>query len=499
MASDSSLSDETMSEQGISPDNDHHDITSEISQTASRAQGTVDQSSTSDSSHQEDTAGSESPDSFTPRIQRADSSLDPRSCWICLQSEKEDTARSSRWRSPCACRLQAHEACLLDWVAEEERPKPGSPAKMTVQCPQCRTRIKMLGPRSYFLPIFRRFQGLRSMAVIPATGVCLAGALAICCHVHGRLTVLAVLGPNESRKLFYALGANTPIAWWWTVTLIPPSLLVSRMSYGRNFFGFLPFVLLSSGYASGRTLHLQVGEMWPPSSLVTLSLLPWAKVTYDTLYKYLFAKKESAWIKEVQHRRSEDAQDDDEQAPNEQQNANQEAAVEGDGQVIELGFEVELEDDEEDAEPPAAVEQQEDRQQNDRPAVGEPQGPGQQQGVQERRQGGINAANAVPIILNVLLEKTLGALFFPFAAAAVGQTLKLTLPLRWVASPKTAWWGRPKATGFLQTQFGRTVAGGCLFVVLRDSVSLYSKFRMAQLHRQRRIANYDAKKREYLD
>lgn len=454
-------------------------------------------------------------------FQRTDSSLDPRSCWICLQSEKEDTPRTSRWRSPCACRLQAHEACLLDWVAEEERPRPGRSAKTNVQCPQCRTSIKVIRPRSYFLPVLRRFQGLRSMAVLPATGICLFGALFICCYEHGKYTVLAVLGPTEGRMLLSETGDNPAITRLLILPLIPLGLLLSRTPYGRKILPLFPFMLLGS---NGETTQLRIDDLWPPSHLTTLAFIPWARFAYDKVYDYLFAQRASAWVKEIQPRGSDPSQEDEPQ-PHAEVDPDPEQAVEDGHQVFELGIQVELEGDEEGNEPPASpvpaqVQAAEEPGQNEDPdghenppAPAEPQGPEpqpHQQGGQGNRNGNVNAANAanaVPILLNVLLDNTLGSLFFPFAAAGVGYALNLALPSRWTVSDTLSELGRStrkdyiggqrKTTGFLQTHFGRTVAGGFLFVLLKDSLSLYSKFRTAQLHRQRRIANYDARKRHY--
>ena len=49
--------------------------------------------------------------------------VEPRRCWICLQDESEDITHTSEWRSPCKCKLQAHEECLLEWIADLETPK----------------------------------------------------------------------------------------------------------------------------------------------------------------------------------------------------------------------------------------------------------------------------------------------------------------------------------------------------------------------------------------
>ena len=107
-----------------------------------------------------------------------------------------------------------------------------------------------------------------------------------------------------------------------------------------------------------------------------------------------------------------------------------------------------------------------------------------------------------------LADTILGALIFPSIAAAVGELLRHTLPASWVTppsgTPATSWLGgwikatsKPgssgKPTGFLQTRWGRSLVGGCLFVGFKDAVLLYVRWKMAQNHRRRRIMDYDDK------
>lgn len=87
-----------------------------------------------------------------------------------------------------------------------------------------------------------------------------------------------------------------------------------------------------------------------------------------------------------------------------------------------------------------------------------------------------------------LAQLSLGALCFPFASCSMGEILKITLPRTWVVPP-TYWERRSK--GILQSKFGRTLVGGCLFVVLKDALFLYSSYSMAQNHKKRKVLNYD--------
>ena len=69
----------------------------------------------------------------------------------------------------------------------------------------------------------------------------------------------------------------------------------------------------------------------------------------------------------------------------------------------------------------------------------------------------------------------------------MGEILKVSLPLSWTKAPGR--WSR-RSEGILQSRIGRTIIGGCMFVVLKDALFLYSKYSMAQNHKKRKVLNY---------
>jgi len=87
----------------------------------------------------------------------------------------------------------------------------------------------------------------------------------------------------------------------------------------------------------------------------------------------------------------------------------------------------------------------------------------------------------------------------PAISFVMGSIFKYTFPKTWVKPPhlvRTSWrssgnlsWSK----GFLQSQFGRSIAGGCLFIVLKDAVFLYYKWKRARNFGKRRILNYGGK------
>jgi hypothetical protein len=79
----------------------------------------------------------------------------------------------------------------------------------------------------------------------------------------------------------------------------------------------------------------------------------------------------------------------------------------------------------------------------------------------------------------------MGALFFPAISSAMGSLLKYTLPRSWVLSEKLT-----GSKGLLKEQWGRSLIGGCLFVVLKDAVLLYCKWRKARDFGKRKVLEW---------
>jgi len=92
---------------------------------------------------------------------------------------------------------------------------------------------------------------------------------------------------------------------------------------------------------------------------------------------------------------------------------------------------------------------------------------------------------------NRLAESILGALAFPAVSAVMGEMLHFVLP-KALTSYVPGRYGKP--TGLLQARWGRSLVGGCMFVVLKDAVMLYVRWRMARDHRMRKVLDYKGKK-----
>jgi hypothetical protein len=89
-------------------------------------------------------------------------------------------------------------------------------------------------------------------------------------------------------------------------------------------------------------------------------------------------------------------------------------------------------------------------------------------------------------------DTIMGALFFPAVAAAMGEVLKISLPAKWVGRGVGL---RVGGRGLLMEKWGRSLVGGCLFVVLKDVITLYCKWRKARDFGRRRVLDFVGKRK----
>ena len=91
------------------------------------------------------------------------------------------------------------------------------------------------------------------------------------------------------------------------------------------------------------------------------------------------------------------------------------------------------------------------------------------------------ASRRLTFSATAIAESVLGGLLFPTIAGLTGEALKLILPTSWT-TPAARLNGRaagPK--GFLQHKWARSLVGGCLFVVCKDALMLYVRWKMVQM------------------
>ncbi|CZT42005.1 uncharacterized protein RSE6_01831 [Rhynchosporium secalis] len=435
------------------------------------------------------------------------STTESRRCWICQQDDTDDRPEDGEWRRPCPCSLTAHDSCLLDYIADQEAPKSGDLVpQVAISCPQCKATWIIQRPQDPILKAYgavQQFVDSMKVPVIVSTSLgflysgCLVYGLNSICMVFGRSEAVALLGgpirlgryDNSFKSLFtrslHILEPFLPTTLWaynynllLSLPLVAPSLILLR----TNFADQASAVILPIYFLKHQKTHPNFNLTWPPSPGLIFATMPFIKKAYNALYKSLFSSLEKKWDLAVQRkpREGETAEEIQNQNP--------------DGEA-ELIFNVEW--GREEFEVPAAN--------ADIGAAVEEADAGQ-----EGQDGGIENANpdadpnAGPMrhVDNWNLRRNippapiastvLGALAFPTISSTIGDLLKLALPTEW-----TGGFGRGGfAGGFLRQKWARSVVGGCLFVVLKDAVTLYCKWRKAKNFGKRRVLDWD--KREML-
>ncbi|KAK2802696.1 hypothetical protein FQN51_004220 [Onygenales sp. PD_10] len=463
--------------------------------------------------------------STTTAIQPTDP--EPRKCWICYTDETEDTPLNSEWRSPCPCALTAHEACLLDWLADLENPasrkrSSGRPAKM--HCPQCKSEIVISRPRSLVVDLVRSVERLAGRLVLPGMVFTLAGTVWAGCCAHGVYSTYFVFGAEDAQRIF-ASRAEASSSWNprlnFGLPLIPIVLILSRTKFAEGLLPAIPVLFFATHQAGSQELEV---DLWPPSAAMTFAALPYAKSFYGVLYEKLFGRLERRWIAEVQPRAGEgDAED----AAAQQQQGGDQAVGQGpggaagiDGGDILMEFDLELQvglgggdDDDDDDDLPAihagihqhpppqvdavGAENNINNAAGAAAAAAAAAAEGNNQILGRRQEGIIHDTGN-------LADTFLGALLFPAISASMGGVLKMALPKSWTTPPLSSsssssssisMLERGKAAGLLQSRWGRSVVGGCLFVLLKDALVLYCRWKLAKTHRKRRVLDYEGDRR----
>ncbi|OBT55194.1 hypothetical protein VE04_03740 [Pseudogymnoascus sp. 24MN13] len=437
---------------------------------------------------------------------------EPRHCWICLQDEGDDSPEHSQWRSPCPCNLQAHEECLLEWITDiQAQPSGGTSMSKKVLCPQCKSEIKVERPIELVVAVTDLISAIGQQLLFPTGAGMLLGCLYSGSMVYGFNAIELVFGGEEGRRMLFA-ARETPslirqilpgavIDCFFTVLrmtdpfvptsggtwvfgvapLIAPALLLSRTHIADRTFSMVPLMYL----LFPQNHHI---PHWPPSPGLAVATLPYIRSAYNELYSSLFADLENDW--NMAHARADE------------------------GNILD--FEVEIINVEEGhgalnppAGPPPHPQNVEIPLPN-QPQAEEPQGEPQQAGAQQEGQpppplagqpappNGVPAAGNEPwefrqnISTAQVARSMIGALFFPAVSSLMGDLIFRTAPSTWVMKPvKKFSLQQLQATGLLQEKWGRSIVGGCLFVVLKDALTLYCKWRKAKHQGKRKVLDYD--------
>lgn len=415
-------------------------------------------------------------------------------------------------------------------------------------CPQCKSEIRVERPRSVVVDSVRVVEKLAGTLLLPGFAFVTGTALYSTLTLAGTQTIYAIFGTQDAVQILQPLyqaptGMPSSLAirlidhlrhhWRLDIglPLIPAVLVASRTTLADSFLPFLPLIFfVSSGQPGDEMLQLQ----WPPSAAFSFAALPYLRGFYNAYYDRVWAPREQRWLKEIQPRAgTEDAapegglefqfgevhdhdHDHDHHHHDHDHDAdevlevevdfdifgdwNNGAAHNHDHDIVEPAQPAEA------AHPLNAPPLDNDAQVPEIPA--QEAAPAPNVPAQPRRQRVRRERNAFST--TSLADTILGALIFPSIAAAMGELLRISLPTSWVTPPKgvttTSWlggWlgagamqgGKGRPTGFLQTRWGRSLVGGCMFVGIKDAVMLYVRWKMAQNHRRRKVLDHDEKKR----
>ncbi|KAI9256193.1 hypothetical protein BY458DRAFT_519634 [Sporodiniella umbellata] len=182
-----------------------------------------------------------------------------RRCWICFGDSSDS---QGRWVKPCGCTLEAHQSCLLDWIAENQK---ASPTK-TVRCPQCSASYHLAQQGSLALALFTLLDSLTRTAAPYVAVLGLGCSVLITCTTFGAYTVMVMLGQREGERLI-----GNPNFWTWRTWIglpLIPVLLISTRTRWANLV--LPLATASYLRAAYERPHFR----WLPTAF-TYGIMPW--------------------------------------------------------------------------------------------------------------------------------------------------------------------------------------------------------------------------------
>ncbi|KAL2267825.1 hypothetical protein VTJ83DRAFT_5102 [Remersonia thermophila] len=508
---------------------------------------------------------------------------DQRVCFICLQTDT-DTPNTT-WVNPCPCSLEAHNHCMLRWIAEME----SSPQRVKdgFRCQACKALITVEDPFDSVVALqdawVRRYSRWSPalLALVVSTGCVTASAS------YGMAAFKIFAGPEVANIWFFRRPR--------LVAMITKALALSTIGPGIILLRWIPSVgmpllLPVSFMYSAHLVATDNPFEWPPSPQWAMALLPCLHLCYSHVFWDIFGSLDRRLNRilrglppdennagaEAQEAAPQDAAlqaAQQEPAANDRQDGGVSGRISAlfgnisqwfsetflDTVEMDIGIEVEVDDrygvrilanadvvdldnDDQDAnnaadrdEPDADGEYREEiifeasyamppRQPAANPALAQaaqqpaalqnptspppsppPPPPPQQPQAHTRPNSNNNddpandnntpAPPANPGPLALISNSIITSLLFPFICYGMGELLRALLPRRMTTAPVTSMlsWGVGRPPGLLQQRWGRSFAGGCLWVVLRDLLSLYAKYRRAQMRGKRRVKNVPRK------
>ncbi|KAF9430259.1 hypothetical protein BGZ94_007711 [Podila epigama] len=203
---------------------------------------------------------------------------EPNRCYICFGTDEDS---EGRWVKPCQCTLVSHEDCLLDWIDKNRQQF----ARKQVRCSVCNTTYRLAEPSSLLLNIYSSFDSLVHAGIPYLSFLGMTCSVLITSTTYGAYAVLTVCGTEEGERL---LGSPKPWGWrvWTGLPLIPVILIFSRTKVMDSFMPLIPLLIVGND-------QLQV--TFPPSPALTLSVMPWIRMAYNSLWSEMVGRLETRW------------------------------------------------------------------------------------------------------------------------------------------------------------------------------------------------------------
>lgn len=392
-----------------------------------------------------------------------------------------------------------------------------------IKCPQCKSEIRLSRPRNMVVEALGRLEKLSGQMLLPGIVLGSVYTLFICSSHHGAHTIRMIFGPIDAEAILaptrhtsliefqlqrYLPILDRPLFRDWRgprvelgLPLIPAALIASRTSLADAFLPFLPILFFAT---HPQHQHELTYGFWPPSAALTLVTLPYLRSIYEEYLERVWGERERRWTREIRPNLDREGNGADRQGQGNGANNEDEGMVQ---LQIDIGEDTDDEQAEAEAVAAAQADSPQDALQDRAPPLDQPPADEYQHGqanppqgdiahdAQDDAQGQPNNRRHRRVDITFLAyatgfaETTLGALFFPTVSATMGIALKLALPASWTVARIDR--GNPMPTGLLQTRWGRSIVGGCLFVVLKDALRIYCKWKMAEAYRNRRVLNYD--------
>ncbi|KAG1187669.1 hypothetical protein G6F36_005245 [Rhizopus arrhizus] len=199
-----------------------------------------------------------------------------RRCWICFGDSSDS---QGKWVKPCQCSLEAHQSCLLDWIAENQK---ASPTK-TVRCPQCSASYHLAQRNSIVLALFTLVDSLVRTTAPYVTVLGLGCSIVIICTTYGAYSIMIMFGQREGERLI-----GNPNSWTWRtwigLPLIPVALISTKTKWGDV---ILPIAAASFLRATHYRLQMDCFRWHISPAALTFGVIPWIWNVYSLTQRYL--------------------------------------------------------------------------------------------------------------------------------------------------------------------------------------------------------------------